>query len=269
MAEEYDYIVVGGGAAGCVAAARLVTRGGRAVLLLEAGHSHRHPLLDMPPGIFKMINGSKYMRYHQTVPQEHLNGRVHDIPQGNVLGGGIVGQRAGLHARPAVRLRRVARAPARRQRLPRLGLGRRPAALPRHGGQQPAARRAPRRRRSAAGLRSRATSTTCRAGSSRACRRSACRSTTTSTGRRQRGVGFYQFMNRRGRRSSAAYAFIAPLEDDPRLTVRLNAPVRRIEIENGRAVGRHLSGRGGRDAHRLRRRRRSSWRRARWSRPSS
>ena len=42
----------------------------------------------MPPGIFKMINGSKFMRYHHTVPQEHLDGRVHDIPQGNVLGGG-------------------------------------------------------------------------------------------------------------------------------------------------------------------------------------
>ncbi|HEY4553364.1 MAG TPA: hypothetical protein VIG80_09235, partial [Bacillaceae bacterium] len=37
----------------------------------------------------------------------------------------------------------------------------------------------------------------------------------------QRGVGFYQFMNRHGKRSSAAYAFIAPLEKDPRLTVRL------------------------------------------------
>ena len=73
---------------GCVAAARLVEAGGARVLLLEAGHSHRHPLLDMPPGIFKMINGSKFMRYHQTVPQEHLDGRVHDIPQANVLGGG-------------------------------------------------------------------------------------------------------------------------------------------------------------------------------------
>ena len=88
MTAEYDHIVVGGGSSGCVAAARLVTDGGRRVLLLEAGHSHRHPLLDMPPGIFKMINGSKYMRYHHTVPQEHLGGRVHDIPQGNVLGGG-------------------------------------------------------------------------------------------------------------------------------------------------------------------------------------
>ena len=57
--EEFDYIVVGGGSAGCVAAARLVADGGHRVLLLEGGYSHRHPLLDMPPGIFKMINGSQ------------------------------------------------------------------------------------------------------------------------------------------------------------------------------------------------------------------
>ena len=87
MKERFDHIVVGGGSSGSVAAARLVNEGAR-VLLLEGGYSHRHPLLDMPPGIFKMINGSKYMRYHHTVPQEHLDGRVHDIPQANVLGGG-------------------------------------------------------------------------------------------------------------------------------------------------------------------------------------
>src|SRR5690606_5288393 len=87
MAEAYDHIVVGGGAAGCVAAAKLV-HAGRSVLLLEAGHSHHHPLLDMPPGIFKMINGSKFMKYHRTTPQDHLDGRVHEISQGNVLGGG-------------------------------------------------------------------------------------------------------------------------------------------------------------------------------------
>jgi choline dehydrogenase-like flavoprotein len=62
----------------------------------------------------------------------------------------------------------------------------------------------------------------------------------------QRGVGFYQFMNRMGKRSSAAYAFIAPLEGDPRLTICLNARVRRVEIENGRAVGvTYRDGKGG------------------------
>ena len=71
--EEFDHIVVGGGSAGCVAAGQLVAQGGCRVLLLEGGHSNRHPLLDMPPGIFKMINGSKFMEYHTTVPQPHLN----------------------------------------------------------------------------------------------------------------------------------------------------------------------------------------------------
>ena len=52
MTKTYDNIVVGGGAAGCVAAARLVAAG-RRVLLLEGGYSNRHPLLDMPPGIAK------------------------------------------------------------------------------------------------------------------------------------------------------------------------------------------------------------------------
>lgn len=56
-------------------------------------------------------------------------------------------------------------------------------------------------------------------------------------GAAQRGVGFYQFMNRHGKRSSAAYAFIAPLQDNPNLVVRLNASVRRIDIDRGRAVG--------------------------------
>ena len=95
MRESFDYIVIGGGSSGCVVAAKLVDSGAR-VLLLEAGHSHHHPLLDMPPGIFKMINGSKFMRYHHTVPQQHLDNRVHDIPQGNVLGGGSSIQLSGV-----------------------------------------------------------------------------------------------------------------------------------------------------------------------------
>jgi choline dehydrogenase len=56
----------------------------------------------MPPGIFKMINGSKYMKYHQTVPQDHLHNRVHDIPQGHVLGGGTsVNAQVYMRGRPS------------------------------------------------------------------------------------------------------------------------------------------------------------------------
>ena len=56
---EYDHVEIGGGSSGCVAAARLVAESKRHLLLLEAGNSHNHQLLNMPPGIFKLINGSK------------------------------------------------------------------------------------------------------------------------------------------------------------------------------------------------------------------
>lgn len=56
-------------------------------------------------------------------------------------------------------------------------------------------------------------------------------------GETQRGVGFYQFTNRHGRRSSAAYAYIEPEKTNPNLTVRLHAPVQRIVVDGERAVG--------------------------------
>jgi choline dehydrogenase len=233
--ERFDHIVVGGGAAGCVAAARLV-EGGARVLLLEAGHSHRHPLLDMPPGIFKMINGSKFMRYHQTVPQEHLGGRVHDIPQGHVLGGGSsVNAQVYMRGRPsdydawAELLRGDNDYPGwswadvlphfrgmecnNRLQDERHGVG--GPLLVSDPGHIDDVSRWFVLSVQALGL----------------------PFNPDFNGPTQRGVGFYQFMNRRGKRSSAAYAFIAPLQGDPRLTVRLNAPARRIEVENGRAVG--------------------------------
>ena len=54
-------------------------------------------------------------------------------------------------------------------------------------------------------------------------------------GETQRGAGFYQFMNRHGKRSSAAYAYVTPQENNPRLTVRLHAEVLRVVVENNKA----------------------------------
>lgn len=236
MTETFDHIVVGGGSSGCVAAARLVAEKRARVLLLEAGHSHRHPLLDMPPGIFRMIKGSKFMTYHKTVPQEHLNGREHDIPQGNVLGGGSsVNAQVYMRGRPSdydewqglmrgdnenpgwgwENVLPVFRAMEGNNRLHDA----------RHGADGPLLVSDP--------------------GHIDDVSRWFVQSVQALgepfnhdfNGPSQRGVGFYQFTNRRGRRSSAAYAFLAPLKTDRNLTVRLNAPVQRIEIEHGRAVG--------------------------------
>jgi choline dehydrogenase-like flavoprotein len=235
MHDEYDHIVVGGGAAGCVAAARLV-QGGRRVLLLEAGHSHRHPLLDMPPGIFKMINGSKFMRYHKTTPQEHLDGRVHEISQGNVLGGGTsVNAQVYMRGRPSdydewddlLRGNNSGVHWDWQSVLPHFRdmEGNNRLYDERHNSDGPLLVSDPGHIdevsrwfvQTVQGL--------------------GVPFTPDFNGPSQRGVGFYQFMNRRGKRSSAAYAFIEPLGKDPRLTVKLNAEVHRIVIEGGRATG--------------------------------
>jgi choline dehydrogenase-like flavoprotein len=245
MSERFDHIVVGGGAAGCVVAARLARDGKARVLLLEAGHSHRHPLLDMPPGIFKMINGSKFMRYHETTPQAHLDGRQHQIPQGHVLGGGSsVNAQVYMRGRPADY---DAWDALLRGNNDRVGWGWQDV-LPhfrrmegnnrlndeRHGTNGPLLVSDPGHIdetsrwfvQAVQGL--------------------GLPFTADFNGPEQRGVGFYQFMNRHGRRCSAAYAYIAPEAANPNLIVRLRSPVRRILVENGRAIGVvHGDARGG------------------------
>ncbi|HEX2526313.1 MAG TPA: GMC family oxidoreductase N-terminal domain-containing protein [Geminicoccus sp.] len=85
---SYDYIVIGGGSAGCVAAWRLTQEFGAKVLLLEAGGPDDGWLLRIPAGFVKLLSSKKYMSHHETVPQPQLDGRVLTIPQGRVLGGG-------------------------------------------------------------------------------------------------------------------------------------------------------------------------------------
>lgn len=236
MAVEFDYIVAGGGAAGCVTAARLVADGGHKVLLLEAGYSNKHPLLDMPPGIFKMIKGTKYMRYHKTVEQEHLGGRVHDIPQGHVLGGGSsVNAQVYMRGRPSDY-------DAWHQELRGSNDGVDwdwNAVLPHFRGMEDNNRLHNDRHGTGGPL------LVSDPGHVDGLSRLFVQAvqglgepfSPDFNGEKQRGVGFYQFMNRHGRRSSSAYAYIEPIKDHPNLTVRLQSEVQSVIIENGKAVG--------------------------------
>ena len=88
MAETgYDYVIVGGGSAGCVMAARLSEDPTARVLLLEAGGKDNHPLIHMPVGFAKMTTGPHTWGFN-TVPQVHANNREIPYAQARVIGGG-------------------------------------------------------------------------------------------------------------------------------------------------------------------------------------
>lgn len=83
----YDYVIVGGGSAGCVLAARLSEDPAVRVLLLEAGSWDTNPYIHMPVGFFKMTEGPQTWGYH-TAAQKHCLDRSIPYAQGRIIGGG-------------------------------------------------------------------------------------------------------------------------------------------------------------------------------------
>lgn len=83
----YDYIIIGGGSAGCVLASRLTEDSETRVLLLEAGPQDRSPYIHWPVGFFKTTSG-RYTWGYETVPQRHAADRRLPLAQGRVIGGG-------------------------------------------------------------------------------------------------------------------------------------------------------------------------------------
>ena len=85
--EQFDYIVVGAGSAGCVMANRLSEDREARVLLLEAGPEDRNLFIHIPAGFYDVLNTPALHWRYESEPEPHLNGRRMWQQRGKVLGG--------------------------------------------------------------------------------------------------------------------------------------------------------------------------------------
>ncbi len=87
VSKGYDYVIVGGGSAGCVLANRLSEDGAGRVLLIEAGGRDLNPLIHVPLGMGKMHEYDMFNWGYSTEPEPNMNGRRIEAMRGKVLGG--------------------------------------------------------------------------------------------------------------------------------------------------------------------------------------
>ena len=235
MNKYSDYIVVGGGASGCAITHKLL-KSKKSVTLIEAGYSHHNFLLDVPAGFFKLVNNSKYATYHKTNPQKHLNNRVNIIPQGNVLGGGT-----SINAQ--VYMRGRAEDYDEWNEILRVNNDNTKwdwkTILPYFKEMENNSRLENEYHSKKGNLK--VSDSPCVDQLSYDFIESVASLGVSKTndfnGKNQKGVGLYQFMNRKGKRSSAAYAFIEPEINNLLLNLQLNTTVKKIIIENDKAIG--------------------------------
>jgi choline dehydrogenase len=235
---SFDCIIVGGGSAGCVLANRLSESGAYRVLLLEAGGPDRNPWIHIPIGYAKLFKNKKLNWLYESEPEPELVGRRIIQPRGKVLGGsssinGLVyirGQKedfdlwrqrgnVGWSYEDVLPYFMKAEDQAR-------------GADDYHGVGGPLA-----------------VSDQCEP-------HELCEAFIAAAGALgipknddfngagQEGVGYFQTTSRRGRRCSAAVAYLRPARHRANLRVLTHAPARRVLFENGTARGVEFTHRG-------------------------
>ena len=230
MLKGYDYIIVGGGSAGAVVAARLSENPLLSVLLLEAGGSDRHPFYHLPAGFAKMTKGIGSWGW-DTVPQRHMQNKVFRSTQAKVIGGGST-----INAQIYTRGNAQDYDDWRQMGCTGWGYD---DVLPYfrkaedndtydnrfHGKGGPLGVSQPI-----------APLPVCEAYFKAAAALGIPRNMDVN-GEKQDGTCYYQLTQRNARRSSAAMAYLAPNRRRANLTIRTGAQVRRLIVENGRATG--------------------------------
>ncbi|MDQ2633514.1 MAG: GMC family oxidoreductase N-terminal domain-containing protein [Pseudomonadota bacterium] len=226
-----DFIIVGGGPAGCVLANRLSEDPANSVTLLEAGGGDWHPLIHMPAGFARMTKGIASWGW-STVPQRHMKDRVFRYTQAKVIGGGS-SINAQIYTRGNAR-----DYDAWEKEEGLAGWGYRDVL--------PYFKRAENNERYAndyhgdggpLGVSNPIASLPICEAYFRAGQELGIPFNPDFNGASQEGVGYYQLTQKNARRSSASIAYLKPIRGRKNLTVRTGIMVTRVIVEKGRAVG--------------------------------
>ena len=234
---DYDTIIIGGGSAGSVLAARLTEDSNRRVLLLEAGGRDRHPFYHLPAGFAKMTKGIGSWGWH-TTPQRHMKDMVIRYTQAKVIGGG-----SSINAQIYTRGNALDYDEWRQAGCTGWGYD---DILPYFRKAEDNDTHANRYHGQGGPLgvsQPRAPLPICDAYFAAAAQLGIPRNLD-MTGEVQDGVGFYQLTQKNYRRSSTAVAYLRPAEKRANLTVITGAQVLRIVVDQGRATGVDLAGQG-------------------------
>ena len=231
-ASEFDYIIVGGGTAGCVVANRLSANSAHRVLLLEAGGDDRDRWLHIPIGYAKVFGKPEFNWIYRVLPEPQLNNRAGPFYQGKVIGGssavnGMIylrGQREDFEHWTRLGctgwdydsvLKCYLRSEDQRSR----GAG------PYHAVGGPLAVSDPAQPHALMDA------------FIAAAEQAGIPGNPDFNGATQEGAGYYQTMTRNGRRCSAAMAFIHPVRRRANLTVMTGARVERVLFDGKNADG--------------------------------
>ncbi|WP_036534638.1 GMC family oxidoreductase, partial [Oceanobacter kriegii] len=225
-----DYIVVGGGSAGCAITHRLI-KAGKKVVLLEDGPEDDSLFIHMPATFVRVI-GSKRSVVYESEPQPEANGRKTYVPQGRTLGGG-----SSLNAMLYVRGQPQDYNNWEQQGCTGWGWDNVLAAFKRseshmrlsneyHGTEGPLKVSDPRHRHplSLAFI--------------KAAQETGIPHNDDFNGEKQEGVGFYHTTTFDGRRGSTAATYLAAVKDSPNLTIKTGSYVSRVLFDtSNKATG--------------------------------